>query len=233
MGRKNFGRSFETLKVLQQARLQQSVACDVYPYTAGSSVLNAEIVAQSSRTLIAWSDPYPQLAGRDLSDVAREWDCSVAAAISKLLPAGATYYMMEEQDVIRIMRSSAAMFGSDGMPQDKHPHPRLWGTFPRILGHYVRERKILTLADAVHRMTGLSAEWFGLHDRGRVEEGRCADLCIFDPDTVLDTATYENPIQPAVGIYYVYVNGKLAFECGTCTGARVGRVLLRERHGLK
>jgi N-acyl-D-amino-acid deacylase len=227
MGQKNFGRSIQTLGLLQEARQHQAVAWDVYPYTAGSSVLNEELVAKSSRTLIAWCDPYPEYCGRDLCDVAREWGCSVSEAVPKLLPAGAVYFMMDEEDVMRIMRSSAAMFGSDGMPHDQHPHPRLWGTFPRILGHYVRERKILTLADAVRRMTGLSADWFGLHDRGRVEEGRCADLCVFDPETVLDTATYEKPIRPAVGIHYVFVNGKLALERGSYTGTRTGRVLRR------
>lgn len=233
MGQKNFGRSVQTLGLLQEACQHQSIAWDVYPYTAGSSVLNEELVSKSSRTLIAWCDPYPECCGRDLSDVAREWECSVSEAVPKLLPAGAVYFMMDEEDVTRIMRSSAAMFGSDGMPQDQHPHPRLWGTFPRVLGHYVREKKVLTLADAVHRMTGLSADWFGLHDRGRVEEGRCADLCVFDAETVLDTATYEKPIQAAVGIHYVFVNGKLALERGNCTETRAGRVLLRERQGQK
>ena len=231
MGQKNFGRSVQTLRLLQEARQHQAVAWDVYPYTAGSSVLNEELVAKSSRTLIAWCDPYPEYCGRDLCDVTREWGCSVSEAVSRLLPAGAVYFMMDEEDVMRIMRSSAAMFGSDGMPQDQHPHPRLWGTFPRILGHYVREKRILTLADAVHRMTGLSADWFGLHDRGRVEVGRYADLCVFDPEAVLDMATYERPIQPAVGIHYVFVNGKLALEHGSYTGARAGHVLRRERQG--
>jgi N-acyl-D-amino-acid deacylase len=229
MGQKNFGRSVQTLSLLQEARQHQSLAWDVYPYTAGSSVLNAELVTKSSRTVLTWCDPHPELSGRDLSEVAREWECSIAELVPKLLPAGAVYFMMDEEDVVRIMRSPAAMFGSDGMPQDQHPHPRLWGTFPRVLGRYVRERNILTLPDAVHRMTGLSAERFGLHDRGRVEEGRCADLCIFDPETVLDVATYEQPTQPAVGIRYVFVNGQPALERGVFTGTRAGRVLLRNR----
>ncbi len=229
MGQRNFGRSVQTLAILEAARQQQRVAWDVYPYTAGSSVLNEELVLKSSRTLIAWSDPHPECCGHDLSDVAHAWGCSISDAILKLLPAGAIYFMMDEEDVVRIMRSGAAMIGSDGMPLDKHPHPRLWGTFPRVLGHYVRERKILTLADAVHRMTGLSAHWFGIHDRGLVEEGKYADLCVFDPNTVLDVATYEQPIQAAVGIKYVLVNGKLAVEQGICTGVRAGRVLQRDQ----
>jgi N-acyl-D-amino-acid deacylase len=211
----------------------KSVAWDVYPYTAGSSVLNEELVLTSSPTLITWCDPYPEYCSRDLSDGAREWECSVSEVVPKLLPAGAVHFVMDEEDVTRIMQSSAAMFGSDGMPHDQHPHPRLWGAFPRVLGHYVRERNILELPDAIHRMTGLSADWYGLHDRGRVEEGRCADLCVFDPETVLDTATYEDPIQPAVGIHYVFVNGKLALERGNYTGIQPGRVLLRERQGQK
>jgi N-acyl-D-amino-acid deacylase len=135
--------------------------------------------------------------------------------------------MMDEADVTRIIRSPEAMIGSDGLPEDQHPHPRLWGTFPRVLGRYVRERNVLTLEDAVHRMTGLSADRFGLFNRGRVQEGHYADLCIFDPLTVLDTATYEQPVQRAVGIHYVFVNGQLALERGTPMATRAGRILRR------
>jgi N-acyl-D-amino-acid deacylase len=119
------------------------------------------------------------------------------------------------------------MIGSDGLPEDIHPHPRLWGTFPRVLGRYVRERAVLSLESAIHRMSGLSAHHFGLRDRGRLAEGMRADVCIFDPDSVCDAATFERPATPAVGIHYVFVNGLLALRDGVPTDVRAGRVLLR------
>jgi N-acyl-D-amino-acid deacylase len=120
------------------------------------------------------------------------------------------------------------MIGSDGLPEDQHPHPRLWGTFPRVLGHYVRERGVLGLEDAVHRMTGRSARCFGLVDRGVLRVGARADICVFDPGAVRDAATYEDPTRPAVGIRHVLVNGTLALLDGMPTGARPGRVLRRQ-----
>jgi N-acyl-D-amino-acid deacylase len=227
MGRNNFGRSVQTLALLQKARQHQPVALDVYPYTAGSTVLNEELVSQSLRTLITWCDAWPQFCGQDLSEIAHELGCTPIEAIPRLLPAGALYFIMDEDDVTRIMRFSKAMIGSDGLPEDQHPHPRLWGTFPRVLGRYVRERKVLKLEDAVHRMTGLSASQFGFKGRGQIKVGNYADLCIFDPQTVIDTATFEQPTQPAIGIHYVFVNGQLAFENGMPTKARAGRVLRR------
>jgi N-acyl-D-amino-acid deacylase len=135
--------------------------------------------------------------------------------------------MMDEADVTRILSSSEAMIGSDGLPEDSHPHPRLWGTFPRVLGRYVRERGVLTLEDAVHRMTGRSAERFGLKARGVIAPGNYADICIFDPQAVVDMATFEQPEQPAAGIHYVLVNGRIALEKGVPTQARAGKVLRR------
>ena len=227
MGQRNFGRSVETLALLSQARCHQSVAWDVYPYTAGSSVLNAELAKHSSKTIITWCDPYPEFCARNLDDVARALDCTPAEAISKLQPAGALYFTMDEADVIRIMSAPGAMIGSDGLPEDKHPHPRLWGTFPRVLGHYVRQRKVLTLEDAVHRMTGLSADCFGLRTRGHLKAGTYADIVVFDPDIILDSATFEQPVSPAIGICYVFVNGRMAMREGVLTGTRAGRVLRR------
>jgi N-acyl-D-amino-acid deacylase len=227
LGRQNFGRSVETLALLERARPHQTVAWDVYPYTAGSTVLNAELVAQSSRTVITRCDPYPQFCGRDLEEVARALGCSTSEAVAKLEPAGALYFMMDEADVDRILSSKEAMIGSDGLPADQHPHPRLWGTFPRVLGRYVRERHLLSLEDAVQRMTGRSALHFGLNDRGVIQAGKHADLCIFDAEKVLDMATYEQPVCPAIGIHYVFVNGRVALEDGVPTSIRAGRVLRR------
>jgi N-acyl-D-amino-acid deacylase len=233
MGRKNFGRSVETLANLERARRQQSIAWDVYPYTAGSSALLEELVAQSSKTVLTWCDPYPELSGRDLEEAARAFGCPPIEAVARLQPAGALYFMMDEADVTRILRSQEAMIGSDGIPGDQHPHPRLWGTFPRVLGRYVRERNVLTLEDAVHRMTERSARHFGLQDRGRIAVRKYADLCIFDSQTILDRATFEQPAAAAAGIHHVFVNGRLALEKGEPTAIRAGRVLRRQESAFK
>ena len=230
MGQRNFGRSVQTLALLEEAKRQQPVAVDVYPYIAGSSVLNEDLVTQSSRTVVTWCDRNPSYSGRDLSDIAAELGCTPLQAVPKLLPAGALYFMMDEEDVTRIMRFPEAMIGSDGLPEDQHPHPRLWGTFPRVLGRYVRERNVLTLEEAIHRMTGLPAARFGLPGRGQIAAGHHADLCIFDPQTILDTATFEQPAQAATGIHHVLVNGRLALENGQPTGIRAGSVLTRNQH---
>jgi N-acyl-D-amino-acid deacylase len=227
MGPRNFGRSIQTLARLDEARTHQSVAWDVYPYTAGSSILHLDLVDASSRTVVTWSDPHPEFAGHDLLDVTRTLNCSVAEAVSRLQPAGAVYFMMDENDVARIVASSAAMIGSDGLPEDSHPHPRLWGTFPRVFKHYVRERCVLSLENAVHRMTGLSARCFGIAQRGELKEGFFADLTVFDQHRIADAATFDSPVRPAEGIEYVFVNGELALEQGIATSSRAGRVLRR------
>lgn len=228
MGEKNFGRSVETLALIEKARQRQPVACDVYPYTAGSSILNIDFVEQSSKTLITWCDPHPELSGYELNAAAQALGCTPADAIAKLQPAGAVYFMMDEADVIRILSSPTAMIGSDGLPEDSRPHPRLWGTFPRIFKRYVREKKVLSLENAVHRMTGLSAQRFGLRDRGQIKVGFYADLTIFDQQAIADAATFEEPMRPARGIQYVFVNGQVALERCVPTTTRAGRVLRRE-----
>ena len=117
------------------------------------------------------------------------------------------------------------MIGSDGLPHDDHPHPRLWGTFPRVLGHYSRELGLFPLETAVHKMTGLSAKTFRLKDRGVLAEGSFADLVVFDPQTVIDRATYDKPKQLSVGIDKVFVNGVLAYEAGSSSVKRAGRLV--------
>jgi N-acyl-D-amino-acid deacylase len=120
------------------------------------------------------------------------------------------------------------MIGSDGLPHDASPHPRLWGSFPRVLGHYGRALGLFPLEKAVHKMTGLTAKNFGLKGRGVLEEGAYADLTLFDAETVDEAATYEAPIAPALGIEAVIVNGAEVWRDGGPTGARPGRVLARE-----
>ena len=226
-GARNFGRSARTLARIDAARARQPVGLDVYPYNAGSTVMLPELAAEVERVIVTWSEPHPEFSGRDLDDAARALGLGRVAAAAKLRPAGAIYFMMDEADVRRIIAYEHSMIGSDGLPHDKHPHPRLWGTFPRVLGHYARDLGLLTLEDAVRRMTGLAAERFGLADRGAVRPGACADLVVFDPETVADRATFESPTRPAAGIDLVMVNGAIVREGGAPTGARPGRVLRR------
>ena len=183
------------------------------------------MVDHAERVIVTWSEPHPEAAGRDLAEVAAELGLDPVAAAEALKPAGAIYFMMDEADVRRIMAYEHAMIGSDGLPHDRHPHPRLWGTFPRVLGHYARELRLLTLEDAVRRMTGLSAARFGLTDRGEVRAGAYADLVLFDAETVADRATFEAPTLPAAGIDLVMVNGAVIREGSRATGSRPGRVL--------
>src|SRR5690606_23975750 len=124
---------------------------------------------------------------------------------------------MHEDDVRRILAHRLTMVGSDGLPNDPLPHPRLWGTFPRVLGHYARELGLFSLEQAVHKMTGLSAARFGLHERDLLRAGYHADLVLFDPDRVADRASYTDPEQPAAGIMSVWVNGVRSYHDGQLT----------------
>jgi N-acyl-D-aspartate/D-glutamate deacylase len=122
------------------------------------------------------------------------------------------------------------MVGSDGIPELRgKPHPRLFGTFPRVLGEYVRRRRVLGLEEAVRRMTSVPAETFGLTDRGRIEAGRHADLVLFDPGEILDLATYDEPKREPQGVAMVIVNGQIAFRGGAQTDARAGQALRYRR----
>ncbi len=136
---------------------------------------------------------------------------------------------MDEQDVRRIMAHGLAMIGSDGLPHDAYPHPRLWGTFPRVLGHYARDLGLFSLEAAVRKMTGHTAEVFGLVDRGVIRAGAFADLVLFDPATVCDAATFDAPTKPAEGIVETWVNGRSAYvHRDWCTAERAaGRLVTR------
>lgn len=141
---------------------------------------------------------------------------------------GTIYHAMDEKDVENIMRHPMTMIGSDGrlsQPGDGHPHPRAYGTFPRILGVYVREKKVLSLQVAIHKMTGLSAARLGLKDRGLIKEGYVADLTIFNPATIIDNSTFTDPHQYPDGIPYVLIGGKFAVENGVFLKAGVGKVI--------
>jgi N-acyl-D-amino-acid deacylase len=146
--------------------------------------------------------------------------------------AGMVFHVIDEADVRRILAYPQTMIGSDGRltsPGEGVPHPRSYGTFPRVLGHYVREERVLTLEEAVHKMTGLPAARLRLRDRGCIQVGCAADLTLFDPATVRDVGTYEDPHRYPEGIVYVLVNGVPVVERGVMTSARPGRVLKRPR----
>ena len=229
IGVTNHGRSKETIALVHQRRLRQKIGLDLYPYVAGSSILNMKTVEGTERVVVSWSDPHPEYAGRDLEDISRELGLSTADAIDFLSPAGGILFMMSEADVKAILSYDATMIGSDGLPNDKHPHPRLWGTFPRVLGRYSRELNLISLPQAVRRMTGLTAEFFDLEDRGFIKVGYKADLTIFDPDRVLDLADWDNPTTPSKGVESVLVNGVVVWADAGPTGARPGQVVRKRR----
>jgi N-acyl-D-amino-acid deacylase len=223
----NWGRSGEILNTLDTARAEQPVQCDCYPYAASSSTLDIRQVDERVRIVITWSKPHPEVAGQTLEQIALSWGMEQRHAAKRLQPAGAIYHCMAEEDVRRILQHPATMIGSDGLPNDPLPHPRLWGTFPRVLGYYCREQGIFPLAQAVHKMTGLPARRFGFAGRGSISTGAHADLVLFDPETIRDTATFSNPISSAEGIAAVWVNGALSYQNGDATGQRSGRFLPR------
>ncbi|MEW2915539.1 D-aminoacylase [Ruegeria sp. ANG10] len=224
-GARNFGKSKATLAMIDAARMQGEVALDVYPYTASSSALMERFIGAAKDVLVIWSTPHPECGGRTLNDIAAGWDVSREEACAELKPAGAIYFDMDEQDVQRILRHPAAMIGSDGLPGTEKPHPRLWGTFPRVLGHYARDLKLFSLAKAVQKMTGLTAAKFGLIDRGEISVGKKADLVLFDAEEISDLADFDAPEQPAKGIHYVLVNGQITLSRGRQTRTRAGRFL--------
>jgi N-acyl-D-amino-acid deacylase len=226
----NWGRAAEVLQTLEAAPNYESLGWDCYPYSASSSTLDLRQVDERVSIVITWSEPHPQAAGQTLEEIAGGWSVSQMEAAKRLQPAGAIYHAMSEEDVRMILRHPATMIGSDGLPNDPRPHPRLWGTFPRFLGHYSREERLFPLGEAIHKMTGLPAERFGLKDRGFIREGYFADVVLFNPETIRDLASFDDPVRAAVGIDAVWVNGVLSYDNQATTGARAGRFLARQRH---
>jgi N-acyl-D-amino-acid deacylase len=218
-GASNHGRSSETLPLIEERMRSQAIGLDCYPYAASSTILSASRATGAHKTLVTWSKPHPEVAGMDLADI--------KIPLEQLLPAGAIYFTMGEADVRRILAFEHTMIGSDGLPHDVFPHPRLWGTFARVLGHYSRGLNLFPLEAAVHKMTGLPAKTFGLKDRGVLKPGMAADITIFDADEVDEAATFSRPTQAAKGIHSVIVNGAVVWHDGKSTGARPGQVLMR------
>jgi N-acyl-D-amino-acid deacylase len=226
-GMDNWGRAEEVLSALDAAQNAQLVGGDCYPYAAGSSTLDLRQVDERILITVTWSVPHPEVAGQTLAQISELWQVTQSEAARRLQPAGAIYHSISEDDMRRILQHPATMIGSDGLPNDPHPHPRLWGTFPRVLGRYRREEKLFSLPQAVHKMTQMPAQRFGLPGRGLIRPGYFADLVLFDPATINDTATFSDPMRPAVGITGVWVNGILSYTTQGPTGSRAGRFLPR------
>ncbi|MEO3388851.1 D-aminoacylase [Mesorhizobium sp. CAU 1741] len=221
----NFGVSERTLAIINAAMKHQDVGLDTTPWTASSTILNSGRHRQAQRVIVAESEPFPEHAGRDLADVAREWGVNLDEAVERLLPATGIFFIMDEQDVQRILRFEHTMICSDGIAGGTHPHPRVWGTFPRVLGHYARDVGLFSLEEGVRRMTSLTADRFGLKERGRLRVGNFADIVVFDPATIHERATYDTPVRPAEGIVSVYVNGTAVWKDGQVSNSRPGHVL--------
>jgi len=226
----NWGRTKETLPLIDALSQRQEIAMDVYPYVAGSTVLREDMVDGVIDVLLTWSEPHPEMTGRLIADIAREWGTTEKEASLRLKPGGACYFLMQEEDVERVIAHPRSMIGSDGLPHDRHPHPRLWGAFPRVFARYWRQRKLFTLEQAVHKMTGMTARNLRIADRGLLRVGAMADVVVFDPETITDTATYDQPLGVSEGIERVFVNGVLAYRGASEARvlARAGRMLTRQ-----
>jgi len=211
----------------QRARIKAAIVENILINRGGGNPKNVVIAACSFD---------PKLAGKSLADITAEHGRAVtpenaaetAIELQQKGACSAVYHAIDEADVERILRSPYTMIGSDGeIPEfgKGAPHPRSYGTFARVLARYVRERKVITLEDAIRKMSGYPAERLKLLDRGLLRPGMKADVAIFNPAIVQDQADFANPHQYAVGFRYVIVNGKPIIDDGKLTGERPGRVL--------
>jgi N-acyl-D-amino-acid deacylase len=211
-----------------RARIREEIA-------TGSAILARGLGWED--IMIASAPSRPEAEGRRLGEIARAWKTEPLEAALDILVAerGKGYvilFQLDEADLRRALVHPEVMIGSDGSALSVEgelghgkPHPRSYGTFPRVLARYVRAERLLSLEQAVHKMTGLPARRLGFHDRGVIREGAKADLVAFDADRVEDTATYEDPHRYAAGIPYVIVNGRVVIDGGEHTGALPGLVL--------
>ena len=177
---------------------------------------------------------YPEYSGLPVPEAAKlhgkDHLETVFDIIEKQRGCQAAYFTMREEDVETVMAWQRAMICTDsGVAGDKVSyHPRLRGAFPRVLGRYVRQRQVTDLPEMIRKITSLPAQVYGFDTKGRIAEGMDADLCVFDPETVLDRATFTEPHHRAEGLRYVIIGGTVAVENATCTGAKPGRLLRRK-----
>ncbi len=246
-GRANWGRVTESLKLIELAQARGlDVHCDQYPYTAGSTILVAIIengaftgsaqggigTVGADDVVIAGAPGHPQWEGRTVAALAAEFGIPARAAALRVVEHApgttAIIHMMSEDDVQQVLRHPSTMIGSDGIPTvGGRPHLRLYNSFARVLGHYSRDLGVLSMADAIYRMTGFTANKFGLNGRGRIEIGAFADAVVFDAETLIDQGTFENPNRYPAGIVDVFVNGVASVRAGVSQTARAGRMLRR------
>lgn len=244
-GRGNWGKVAESLRLIERAQAQGvAIHADQYPYTAGSTILSAVVEnafnAQGgglgelnpADVVIASTKHHPEWEGKSLETLCAELAKSPQQTADYILEKepGTTVILhsMSEADVQTVMKHASTMIGSDGIPTlEGRPHPRLYGTFARVLGHYSRKLELFSLAEAIHRMTGFSAKKFRLRDRGELGEGAFADLVVFDPQTIIDQGTFEDPNHNPQGIAHLFVNGVHVVSHGEHTGLRPGKALQR------
>jgi len=211
---------------------------------AAHGLTNFGRIADWDAVRVSLAPQNPEHAGKTIAEIARSRSCDPLDAVCDLLIEGRgavriLVTSIAEADVQEILRTPDVFVGSDGSSIAPYgptgigkPHPRFYGTFPRVLGHYVRDRGLLSLPLAIHKMTGGPAAALGLVQRGLLREGWCADVTIFDPATIAERATYDEPHQYAAGVSEVIVNGVLVIDRGEHTGAVPGRMLRRGARGV-
>ncbi|MCR9227932.1 MAG: D-aminoacylase [Flavobacteriaceae bacterium] len=203
------------------------------------NILNDRGGADLDRVQFAKVEWQPELEGKTLkywckqNDLGPSVENGAEMVIKAQLNGGAScvFHAMAEEDVERIMKHPFTMIGSDGRlvaPGMGHPHPRWYGTFPRVLGRYVREKNVLELSEAIRKMTYLPAQSLNLPDRGLIKEGMKADITIFNPETIIDKATFEKPHQYSEGIEFVIINGGVAVDNGEFKDIKSGKVLRKQ-----
>jgi len=225
----------EMLERIEDAAVRGRIRKELEAPVTGQSLLDR--IGWDS-IMIAWCPKRKDAEGRRIAEIAAARRLDPLDAVFELLRdaqgvASMIMFQLDEADLRRALVHPHVMIGSDGsalatsgeMSAGK-PHPRSYGTFPRVLGEYVREQRVLTLAEAVHKMTGLPARRLGLRDRGQIRVDARADLVVFDPRRVADQATYDDPHRYAVGVEHVLVNGSLVIKDGEHTGSLPGRVLM-------
>lgn len=235
------GGTVRSLALIDEARAAGlDVSVDVYPYVASSSSLAAMARAGGERVfdavpaIIASVRHNTGWEGRYVQDIAKELGLTPAETVQHILreednAPSVIMFIMDEDDVRRVMRYPHAMAGSDGLPTTGKPHPRLYGTMAAMLGRYVRDEALMPLEEAVRKMTLLPAAKHRIARRGALEPGWHADIVVFDPVTIADVATYDEPRRYPTGIECVVVNGQVAAEAGRQTEARAGRMLAAGR----